>query len=97
MPGATSGAEYPDYIAFRTTGDGGLLLTVIAKLQPEDGSRFPWGTWYHELARDGDFKKVPGGYIRLSIDRAVAETMIDLIRLGRALPPDFIVKLPIVD
>jgi hypothetical protein len=97
MPGAKSGAEYPDYIAFRTPGDDGHLLTVVAALEPDNGSRFPWARWYHELALGGDFKKVPGSYIELGLDTAIAKTMIDLIKLGRSLPPDFIVKLPIVD
>ncbi len=41
MPGAKSGKDYPDYIAFRKADDGGRLLTVVAALEPEDGSLFP--------------------------------------------------------
>jgi len=63
------------------------LLTVIAKLQPEDGFRFPWGTWYHELAPEGDFKQVPGNYRQLGVARGFAEAMIDLIKLGRPFLP----------
>jgi hypothetical protein len=63
MPGATSGAEYPDYIA---------------------------------QAPSGEFRKVPGNYIRLRIDTAVAKSMIDLIKLGRSLPTEFVAKLPII-
>jgi hypothetical protein len=96
MPGAKSGAEYPDYIAFRATY-GDRLLTIVAALEPDDGSRFPWAMWYHELAPSGDFKKVPGSYIRLGIDRAVAKPAIDLIKLGRSLPREFVAQLPIVE
>ena len=97
MPGATSGAEYPDYIAFRTSGDNGRLFTVVAALEPEDGARFPCATRYHAQAPSGEFRKVPSNYIRLQIDAAVATSMIDSIKLGRSLPTEFVAKLPIID
>ena len=97
MPDTKSAAAYPEYIAFRTTGDGGLLLTVIAKLQPEDGARFPWGMWYHEQAPDGNFNKVPCSYMQLRIEKGVAEMMIDLIKLGRFPPPEFVAHLPLIE
>lgn len=97
MPGTTSGADYPNYIAFRTTdGNGGRLLTVVAALEPYDGSRFPWGTWYHERDPAGEFKKVPGNYLRLGMSDAVATTIIELIRHGHSLPGEFVARLPVV-
>ena len=78
MPGAKSGADYPDYIALRTADDGGRLLTVVAALEPEGGSLFPWAMRYHAQAPSGEFRKAPGNYIRLWIDTAVAKSMIDL-------------------
>ena len=95
MPGVTSGAEYPDYIAFRTSGDDGRLLTVVAALEPEDGAHFPWAHVVSRAGCGGDFKKVPCSYMQLEVDTAVARMMIDLIQRGRALSPDFIVKLRI--
>jgi hypothetical protein len=97
MPGAKSGADYPDYIAFRTADDGGRLVTVVAALEPDDGSLFPWGMRYHAQAPSGEFRKVPCNYIRLRIDTAVAKSMIDLIKLGRSLPTEFVAKLPIIE
>ena len=93
MSGATSGAAYPGYIAFRTTGDDGRLLTVVAALEPENGARFPWATWYPE----GDFKQVPGNYRQLGVARRVAEAMIDLIKLSRPLPTEFVAESPIIE
>ena len=49
MPDTQSGRDYPDYIAFRTA-DGGRLTTVVAVLEPDDGSLFPWATRYHAQA-----------------------------------------------
>ena len=97
MSGATSGAAYPDYIAFRTTGDDGRLLTVVAALEPDNGARFPWATCYHELAPEGDFKQVPGNYSQLGVARGVAEAMIDLIKLSRPLPTEFVAHLPLIE
>ena len=89
MPGATSGMDYPNYIAFRTTdGNGGRLLTVVAALEPEDGSRFPWARWYQEQAPAVEYKKVPGNYMRLGMSEAIATTMIELIKHGQCLPPE---------
>ena len=98
MPDARSGAAYPSYIAFRLTdGDEGRLLTVVAVMEPEDGSRFPWATWYHQRAPAGEFKKVPGNYIRLGMSEAIATTVIELIRHGQCLIPDLVAHLPIVE
>ena len=97
MPGTQSGADHPNYIAFRRADDGGRLLTVVAALEPEDGSLFPWATWYHEQAPRGEFRKISGRFIRLRIDGPVAKTMIDLIKVGRSLPTEFVAKLPIVE
>ncbi len=83
--------------AFRTTGDGGCLLTVVAVLEPEDGSLFPWAVRYHARAANGEFRKVPGNFIRLRVDTAVAKSMIDVITLGRPLTTEFVAKLPIID
>ena len=49
MPDTQSGRDYPDYIAFRTA-DGGRLTNVVAVLEPDDGSLFPWATRYHAQA-----------------------------------------------
>ena len=48
---------YPDYIAFRTAGGDGRLLTVVAELDPDDGSRFLGAMWYHEQAPKGEFSQ----------------------------------------
>ena len=90
-----SGDEGPTYIAFRIEGDEGRLLTVVAALDPGDDSRFPWATWYHELAQNGEYRQVPGDYFRLGIPELRARTMIDLIKLGRPLPAEFVRDLPI--
>jgi hypothetical protein len=97
MPGVQSGRDYPEYIAFRTAYDGGHLVTVVAALEPDDGSLFPWAMRYHAQAPRGEFRKVPGNYIRLRIDTAVAKSMIDIIKLGRSLPTEFVAKLPIIE
>ena len=82
MPGFERGDRGPDYVAFRIADDDGRLLTVIAALDPDDGSRFPWATWYHERAPNREFRQVPGDFFRLGAPEAVAETLIDLIKLG---------------
>ena len=87
---------YPQYIAFRTAGGDGRLLTVVAALDPDDGSRFPWAMWHHEQAPNGEFSQVSGNYRQLGIETAVARTMIDLIRAGRPLPPEFVSQLPLI-
>ena len=97
MPGATSGTAYPSYIAFRTADPDGHVLTVVAELEPDDGSRFPWALCYQAGVPWGDFRKVPGNYMRLGIDAAVAQTMIDVIMRGGTLPPELVSKLPTVD
>ena len=60
---------YPDYIAFRTAGGDGRLLTVVAELDPDDGSRFPWAMWYHEQAPKGEFSQVSANYRQLKSRR----------------------------
>ena len=98
MPDATVRGQEPtlSYIAFRIA-EAGDLLPVVAALEPgEDNARFPWAKWYHELAPDGEFKKVPGDYASLRIDESVAKTMIDMIKAGGALPPEFVSELRIV-
>jgi len=97
MPDTTSAAAYPEYIAFRTTGDGGRLVTVVAALEPADGSLFPWAMRYHAQAPSGEFRKVPGNHFRLRIDTAVAKSLIDAIKRGQSLPTEFVAKLPIVE
>ena len=88
---------YPHYIAFRTAGGDGCLLKVVAALDPDDGARFPWATWYHQKAPKGEFSQVSGNYRQLAIETAVARTMIDLIRAGRPLPPEFVSQLPLIE
>jgi len=97
MPDTTSAAAYPEYIAFRTTGDGGRLVTVVAALEPADGSLFPWAMRYHAQAPSGEFRKVPSNHFRLRIDTAVAKSLIDAIKRGQSLPTEFDAKLPIVE
>jgi hypothetical protein len=87
---------YPLYIAFRTAGGDGRLLIVVAALDPDDGARFPWATWYHEKAPNGEFSQVSGNYRQLGSETAVARTRIDLIRAGRPLPPEFVSQLPLI-
>ena len=41
-------------------------------------------------------KKVPGKYREMAISDAVAKTMIELIRAGRPLPPEFVADLWVV-
>ena len=90
MPDHESGHNSPNFIAFRTTEPNGQLLTVVAALDPDHNCRFPWATWYHERAPTADFKKVPGNYREMAIRDAVAKTMIELIRAGCPLPPEFV-------
>ena len=97
MSDTKSAAAYPEYIAFRTAVNGGRLLTVVAALQPEDGSLFPWAMRYHAQAPSGEFRKVPGNHVQLRIDTAVAKSMIDAIKRGRSLPTEFVAKLPIIE
>ena len=59
MNGDGSGHDRPAYIAFRIA-ENGRLVAVVAVLEPDDGSRFPWALWYHELAAAGEFKKARG-------------------------------------
>ena len=56
--------------------------------------RFPWARWYSELAPDGEYLKAPLEYVRLS--RAAATEMIQLIKAGQPLPPQFVSSLPVV-
>ena len=97
MPDTKSAAANPEYIAFRTTGDGGRLVTVVAALEPADGSVFRWALRYHAQAPSGEFRKVPGNHFRLRIDTAVAKSLIDAIKRGQSLPTEFDAKLPIVE
>jgi hypothetical protein len=83
----------PDYIAFRAPKDLGLL-TFVAALVPGERGFFKW---YSESAPNGEFRKVPGGYVRFAVSDAVAETMIDTIRAGRQLPDDLLERLPIAE
>jgi hypothetical protein len=96
MPDHESGDNGPNFIAFRILQAEGELLTVVAALDPDRDCRFPWATWYHEQVPTGEFKKVPGKYRELAISDAVANTMIELIRAGRPLPPEFVAGLQIV-
>jgi len=95
MPGFESGHEDPKYIAFRLSENGGYLA-VVAALDPDDTVRFPWATWYHEQAPQGQYQKAPADYARLLISPELAIAMVDLIKARRALPPDFVATLPIV-
>jgi hypothetical protein len=97
MPDHESGDNGPNFIALRIREADGQLLTVVAALDPDHDCRFPWATWYHEQAPTGEFKKVPGGYPEMAISDAVAKTMIELIRAGRPLPPEFVAGLMIRD
>ena len=97
MPDHESGNKSPNFIAFRIREPDGQLLTVVAALDPDHDGRFPWATWYHEQAPTGEFKKVPGNYREMAISDAVAKTMIELIRAGRPLPPEFVAGLRIRD
>jgi hypothetical protein len=93
-----SGAESGNYIAFRIADDeGGQLMAVVARLEPGERSAFPWARWYHEEVPCGELRKVPGTYTRLGISEPIARRMIDLIRAGRSLPPDFVSKLQTVN
>ena len=47
LPDTKSAAACPEYTAFRTTGDGGRLVTVVDALEPADGPLFPWAMQYH--------------------------------------------------
>ena len=85
-----------DYIAFRAPNGSGLL-TFVAALVPGDRGSFPWAKWYSESAPNGEFRKVPGGYVRFAVSDAVAETMIGTIRAGRPLPDDLLKRLPIAE
>jgi hypothetical protein len=82
------------YIAFRIEG-ANRLLTVVAALDSgaELEMRFPWATWYHELAPYGEFRKAPGDCFRLEIPDTVANELIDLIMHGRPLPATFVEQL----
>ena len=75
----------PDYIAFRAPNGLGLL-TFVAALVPGERGSFPWAKWYSESAPNGEFRKVPGGYVRFAVTDAVAVTMIDTIRQGALSP-----------
>ena len=86
----------PDYIAFRVP-DGPGLRAFVAALEPGERGSFPWAKWYSKSAPSGEFRKVPGGYVRFAISEAVAETMIDTIKAGRPLPEELVAQLPIVD
>src|SRR6186713_88864 len=86
----------PDYIAFRVL-DGPSWHAFVAALLPGDRGSFPWAKWYSESAPDGEFRKVPGGYVRFAVSDAVAETMIHAIRAGRTLPDDLLEQLPITE
>ena len=98
MPDHGSGQNSPNFIAFRVTEPDGQLLTVVAALEPDyHNCRFPWATCYHEQAPTGEFKKVPGNYREMAISDAVAKTMIELIRAGRPLVPEFVAGLRIRD
>ena len=61
MPGTQSGADVPDFVAFRLA-EGGELVTVSAALGPGDRTGFPWARWYSEQTPDAEFKKVPMDY-----------------------------------
>lgn len=77
--------------------DGGRLLTVVAEVEPNDnGCSFPWGTWYHEHAPNGEYYKVPGNYRDMGISEDIAKAMLDLVKAGRSLPPEFVAGLPLV-
>jgi len=86
----------PDYIAFRAPKDL-CLLTFVAALVPGERGLFPWAKWYSESAPNGEFRKVPGGYVRFAVSDAVAKTMINTIRAGRPLPDDLLERLPIAE
>ena len=58
----------PDYIAFRAPNGPGLL-TFVAALVPGERGSFPWAKWYSESAPNGEFRKVPGGYVRFAVSR----------------------------
>ena len=98
MPDQESGYKSPNFIAFRIREADGQLLTVVAALDPDyHDCRFPWATWYHEQARAGEFKKVPGNYREMAISDAAAKAMIALVRAGFPLPPEFAAGLRIRD
>jgi hypothetical protein len=97
MPDTKSAAGYPEYVTFRTAVNGGRLLTVVAALEPADGSLFSWAMRCHAQAPSGEFRKVPSNHFRLRIDTAVAKSMIDAIKRGQSLPTEFVAKLPIVE
>jgi len=98
MPDQESGYNSPNFIAFRIREADGQLLTVVAALDPDyHDCRFPRATWYHEQARAGEFKKVPGNYREMAISNAIARTMIELIRAWRPLPPGLVAGLRIRD
>jgi hypothetical protein len=80
MPDTKSAAGYPEYVTFRTAVNGGRLLTVVAALEPADGSLFPWAMRCHAQAPSGEFRKVPDNHFRLRIDTAVAKSIIDAIK-----------------
>ena len=68
MPGARSGADYRSTLRFARPTATATAVDGRCALEPYDGSRFPWGTWYHERAPAGEFKKVPGSYMRLGMN-----------------------------
>ena len=73
-----------------------FALVVVAALDRDDTARFPWATWYHEQAPQGKYQKAPAEYARLVISPIRAMPVIDLIKAGRPLPPDFVAALPVV-
>ena len=97
MLGRESGNRRSRYIAFRVADKHGELITAVAEIDPnENESPFPWGTWYHERAPEGDFEKVPRNYREMGLNEGIAKAMIDLIKAGRSLPREFVAGLPLV-
>jgi len=82
------------FIAFRLVEAGDDYLVVVATIDPQDGGRFPWSTWYYTDSPHGSYQKAPSAYALLN--SATAITMIDLIKAGRPLPPEFVAGLPLV-
>jgi len=75
MLGRESGNRRSRYIAFRVADKHGELITAVAEIdRNENESPFPWGTWYHERAPEGDFEKVPRNYREMELNEGIAKS-----------------------
>ena len=88
-------ADGPDYIAFRIP-EGRGLLTVVAKVQPQDLGGCSWAIWYSALTPTGEFRKAPVNHNLLGMDHRIAKTMIEIFNSGASLPADLVEQLPVV-